>query len=156
MSTFRAYRDRTIAFQSVETIEDWHIKVYTISYQPTFGATVILAKAKQLLPQWISKAQATTLPAHKLGFLIVHEGSDGTWMLFYWWTGGEMLGNQLFFAPTDQPQHIEANPHPFGLVCIWELEIIQHERQAWIRHVLAQAAMPNINDYLQDYLSKQA
>jgi hypothetical protein len=35
---------------------------------------------------------------------------------------------------------------------VWDLSVVAHERDAWIRHVLASPATPNLDAYLADWL----
>lgn len=37
--------------------------------------------------------------------------------------------------------------------CVWELAVQAHEREAWLRHVLANPAGPDLDAYLRDGLS---
>jgi hypothetical protein len=150
MSSFKPYQDRTIAFYSLAIIDVWRIKIYTISHQSTFTADATLQAAIQQLPDWLQIAEESNLPIYELGFLIVHEGVDGVWILLHWWTGGEMLGSRVYFANADAPDHIEPNAYPFGLVCVWELEVIQHEREAWMEQVLRKANAPDMEGYLRN------
>jgi hypothetical protein len=40
------------------------------------------------------------------------------------------------------------------IACVWDLSIVAHEREAWIRHVLA-ADVPDLNAYLDDQLDAE-
>ncbi|MEM1327163.1 MAG: hypothetical protein AAGI23_14470 [Bacteroidota bacterium] len=150
--TFTPYRNRSIAFQQAEQIGDWHVKIYTISHQSSFAANKTLQEAIKQLPDWLKAVDDSCIWAlHRLGFLIVHEGEDGIWILLYWWMNGEMLGNYLYIANISAPTQIKASPYPYGLVCVWELEVVQHERTAWVRHLLKEGEA-DVEGYLEDVL----
>ena len=87
--------------------------------------------------------------AHGLGFAILHEGLQGTWLLLHWWAHGDILCGRLLrtepggfdFAPQDQRPLV---------ACVWELAVIDHERRAWTRAMQAEA--PDPGAYLADAL----
>ena len=39
--------------------------------------------------------------------------------------------------------------------CIWELEIIYHERTSWINNILKEEQNPKINNYLEDVINRE-
>jgi hypothetical protein len=39
------------------------------------------------------------------------------------------------------------------ITCVWEMAVLWHERNAWVKHILQQHNKPNINAYLQDQLN---
>jgi hypothetical protein len=42
-------------------------------------------------------------------------------------------------------------PHPTpAIACVWELAVLDHERRAWVRHVLARPHGPDAGAYLRD------
>ena len=64
----------------------------------------------------------------KIGFLILHSGTEGIFSLINWWVGENMLNTHIFLTAPKKPMdftQISGN----GLApCIWELEVIYHER----------------------------
>lgn len=64
-----------------------------------------------------------------------------------------MLGSLVFFADKNAPLQIAPSPYPVGLICIWELEVVIHERKAWIAHILQQPDSPDFGAYLNDTLT---
>ena len=149
---FEAYQARAITFYDVVRVEDWHVKVYTITNRTAFGADAVLTKALARLSTWLGWAQHTGLPVYQHAFLIVHEAREGVWILLNWWTGGEMIQTAVYFADSATPDVIAPSPHAGALVCVWELEVIWHERRAWISHVLQHAEAPHFGRYLNDVL----
>ncbi len=85
--------------------------------------------------------------SHGLGFVVLHEGEAGTWLLMDWWAHGDILCQRLSldtgagFRPADD--------RPL-LACVWELPVIAHERGAWVRHMMR--AAPSPDGYLADRL----
>ena len=149
--TFERYRDRVLRFEQILQVEDWQIKVYTISNRPAFESHTILQNAMNAVPDWLPGHNRTDLPVYNLGWLIVHEGREGAWVLFSWWTGGEMIETIMHFAGFDTPNTFQPSPYSRNaMICVWELEVVIYERQAWINHVLKKPEAPDFTAYLAD------
>lgn len=147
---FRKYQARTIQNREIVMVENWKVKVCTITSGTNFRSDNILDKAKQNLSQWLNLSQSLQLPTYNMAFLIVHEGTDGVWSIINWWIGGEMLQNRTYFTSFDNQDQFELCPNEGGMVCVWELAVIAHERQAWISHILKKATSPDFVAYLND------
>lgn len=147
------YQERKIDFHAVVNVSDWKVKVYTISKNKRFTAQPTLQAVITKLPGWVSKARQSKLPNHDHAIVMVHEAREGVLILFSWWTGGEMLETEIYFADYAQPEVISVSP--FGesaLMCVWEIEIFAHERKAWINHVLKKADAPDFSGYSNDII----
>lgn len=146
MNPFRPYDSRKIRFLGAKPAQGWTVKWYTISVFETFRSSLVLERIARQLPTWVQDASDTSLPTHDVAFLIIHEASDGYWVLFNWWTGGEMIRTCSCYLP-DERAPLQASP--FGsMICIWELEVVIHERRSWIQHILNNT--PDFNAYLND------
>ena len=153
---FETYKPRIIDFRELVRVDDWRVKVYTITKEKRFSSFGTLECIKMELPRMLQVAQYSNLPTYKIAFLMVHEAREGVLILLTWWTGGEMVESKIFFSDYATPNKIE--PSPFknkALVCIWELEVFAHERKAWIEHVLSKAKNPDINAYLNSHLKQE-
>ena len=154
MSEFDQYKGRNIKFQGLHITDGWALKIYTISMHEHFQShTTLQSILSQLDSLFLSKARQSTLPTHHHAFLIIHEAREGVWILFNWWIGGEMIESEVFFSSYSTPRVISKNPHTGALVCVWELEVIIHERQAWITHVLKNASDPEFSNYQKDIMT---
>ena len=154
MSEFETYKDRAIEFIGTHHVKDWWIKVYTITLHEKFKAEDTLkAVVKNLENVFLKTANASNLLTHQHAFVIVHEGREGVWILFSWWTGGEMLETKVHFSSYKNPTIISPSPHSGALVCTWELEVFIHERKAWIQHVLRNSTNPDFKSYQNDSLN---
>ncbi len=91
--------------------------------------------------------QADPLRSHGLGFYIAHVGEEAVWLLIDWWNTGGILSQCLFRAPLERPAAFERVTEP-ALACVWELILLTHERNAWVRHMLTPAPRPDA--YLAD------
>lgn len=150
---FETYRPRKIEFRKLLTVNDWNVKVYSITLNSNFQSLKILKRLEKELPMFLIAADESTLPTYKIAFLIVHEAREGVWALFNWWAGGEMIETKVYFVNYNEPHLIKESPYtPNSLLCVWELEIFAHERLSWINSVLKNAAKPDFKYYLNDVI----
>jgi hypothetical protein len=109
-------------------------------------------------PQWLRRHAASVLPEppregdHPVGFLILHHGLEGSYLLVSQWYDADMLKHWVrgavagadggtVFAPLAQRDLI---------ACVWELEVIRFERDAWVNTVLARGRLDS--DVIDAYL----
>jgi len=96
-------------------------------------------------PEWLEQQAATVLSPtlddgdHPLGFLIVHYGMDGTYLLVSQWYDANMLKHWVLGADGDADGSTTFAPLAQRdlVACVWELEVIRFERDAWVNTVLA-------------------
>jgi hypothetical protein len=70
---------------------------------------------------------------HGIGFVLVHYARDGNYLLASRWYGGNMLKHELFvLSHTAQGWHAEPLVSTNIVACVWELQVITFERQAWV------------------------
>ncbi|MEQ8238251.1 MAG: hypothetical protein RIA69_03520 [Cyclobacteriaceae bacterium] len=152
MKEFELYKSRNIDFRGVQKVDDWYVKVYTISIHKKFKSDITLDAVLKNSAAFINIPKNSKLPTYEQAFVIIHEAREGVWILFSWWTGGEMLETVVHFSSYLDPALIEPSPHPNSLVCTWELEVFIHERNAWIEHILKKAQKPDFKSYLNDVI----
>ena len=92
------------------------------------------------------KAVATRVPAGEVGFTIAHDARSAGLGLIYWWANENELHRTAYVSPLDAPGELEPLADA-GLACVWELEIIDFERRAWLHDVL-------VNDDVESYLER--
>lgn len=131
---------------------DWRLKAYGISHQHDEpGADLVTAAretAVRILPQTPNDERR-----HGAGFLIAHDGALGRWALIYWWSNNIWLHERLFHSPVDSPR-LELRAVTDDLIaCVYELRVVEWERQAWLRHVIDGPG--DIEAYLADQLTTQ-
>jgi hypothetical protein len=118
------------------------LKVYGMFAEPEKGSVMPP-------PQWLEKQAAQVLCEplrdgdHAVGFLILHYGMDGSYLLVSQWYGANMLkhwvrgatpgaGEDAAFAPLAETALV---------ACVWELEVMAFERDAWVNTVLARGQL---------------
>jgi hypothetical protein len=90
------------------------------------------------------------------GFVVLHRGGDGAaYVNAYTWVWDNVLhmrgaaaAQSELGCPDEDPTHFIALDRPW-IGCVWELPPIQHERDAWVRHMLMPDA-PDLAGYLGD------
>ncbi|MEM9870346.1 MAG: hypothetical protein AAF822_03750 [Pseudomonadota bacterium] len=83
-----------------------------------------------------------------MGFAIVHPGSDGVSIGFYWWAMGSVLCQHVHRASYGAaPMDTITRP---VVACVWELAIIQAEQAAWRAHMMQDP--PDIDGYMTQRL----
>ena len=152
MAHFEQYSPRSIQFVKVEEVDGWYIKVYKQSMHERYAALDTFDAVLKQLSAFIDIPGQSLRPVYEHAFLIVHEARDGISILLFWWTGGEMLNRSTWFATVDEPQKLLYQPENNRLVCVWELEIILHERLAWIKHILENSENPDFSGYRGNHL----
>ena len=148
------YRPRKINFNDWFSMNDWAVKIYTITMKDTYNSHEILKNVKKHIPIWLDAIEQSDMPTYKQAFIIVHEAREGVWILINWWTGGEMIETKVHFSYYSTPEVITDSPYQTSsLLCVWELEVFAHERKSWIKNVLQNAHSPDFDNYKIDVLN---
>jgi hypothetical protein len=129
-----------------EGLDDWQLKLYGIALPGLAPRTELvdaaLAVAAEALPQ-PAKAEGRD----GTGFVVVHDAATVCFALVYWWQNDNELHQRCFFSPLDDPAALEPIANP-AAGCVWELEVIDFERRAWLADVLANPEGPDVDLYL--------
>ena len=139
------FTPRPIQFARQIEHDGWRLKRYDIHLEsePIDEAVFDsgLERALTLLP---SPPMTERRPG--VGFVICHQGADSHYIVLNWWDNE----NELF-------QHIRIRARPDGQwgpgegrgsFCVWDTQVIWHEREAYVRHVLTRET--SIESYLAD------
>jgi hypothetical protein len=86
------------------------------------------------------------------GFTIAHEGTAAAMALVYWWAEENELHRRAYAAPLDDSGALEPLGGT-GMACVWELEVIDFERRAWLEGVLIDG---DVDAYLEKALEPVA
>ncbi|WP_299110977.1 hypothetical protein [uncultured Winogradskyella sp.] len=149
------YKPRKIKFEELCMVNDWQIKIYTISKNDAFNHQDLYKSTKAQLSQWLELKNSFNSAHNNIGFLIIHAGTEGVFSLINWWVGNNMLNTHIFMTKYDTPNTFIKISGDGLAPCIWELEIINHERLAWTSHILKQVPKPDYNAYLNATFSKE-
>jgi hypothetical protein len=138
-----------MCFIGVKDLSGWKMKTYGVACGPRPRAELVTAA---------NRVATDTLPerpdldgAFGMGFLIVHDAADGCLALVHWWVRPDELHQQVFAATHEKPRLL-APPLTAAIGRLPDLAIIEHERQALLRHVLERPSGPDLDAYLTDVL----
>ena len=80
------------------------------------------------------------------GFTIAHEGKAAAMALVYWWAQENEVHRRAYAAPLPLGSAGDLVAlTDTGMACVWELEVIDFERRAWLADVLIDG---DVNAYL--------
>lgn len=90
------------------------------------------------------------------GWVVLHRGGDtGAYLLVYTWVWDNVVevhtataGQPAIGCPDEDPSHFVPETRRWA-GCVWELPALEHERAAWVRHMLVPDA-PDLDGYLAD------
>jgi hypothetical protein len=133
----RPFAPRPITFAGLHTHEGWRLKRYTITrdaepldwdaFAPGLGLTLAA------LPQ-----PAVTAERPGLGFVIAHRGAGADYIVLGWWDRENELPVRVVVR--EQTPGAEWRPaRGSESFCVWDLQVIGFERDAYVATVLAEA-----------------
>jgi hypothetical protein len=144
-----AYRTRPIRFLDYWRLDDWTLKVYGIAYAGLALGAALIEAAEGVARQRLTQS-ADECNHYHLGFVGIHQGRTGNLVFVDWWADENELHHHAYFSPSEAPANLEYRT-PTGLAaCAWDLHLISHERDAWLRAVLKNRASPDPHAYLAD------
>ena len=148
--TNNMYQPRLINFKENVIIEDWIIKVYTITKDINLMELVNFEVIKTELPTWLNLKNSFNSDTYKIGFLIIHFGTEGVFSIINWWVGQNMLNSNVFFSNYSNPNIFKKISGDGLVACIWELEIIHYEKLSWTENILKKLPNPIFEKYIKD------
>ncbi|MFF8841478.1 hypothetical protein ACF08N_01930 [Streptomyces sp. NPDC015127] len=130
------------------------IKRYHVTADPAGIAPEVEKAAYAILPDLLPEPDGTP----PVTFVVLHRGGDdGAYLNAYSWVwdnvlhfAGAAAGQPVLGCPDRDPAHfVRTDPGRSWIGCVWELPPIRHERDAWVRHMLA-PDRPDLDAYLSD------
>jgi hypothetical protein len=116
------YQPRQIAFAG----RDGRLKHYGIGLDGAARPELLAATRE---------AAREVVPDGAVGFTIAHDAAGAGLGLVYWWANDNEIHMRAFASPLDDPGALEPADGT-GMACVWELEVIDFERRAWLEDVL--------------------
>lgn len=147
------YRKRPIRFLEHWEQSGWRLKVYGIAYQGEYPRAHLIENAKGLARERLPPSPSTE-GRYGVGFLGVHDGRGADFIFLDWWAEENELHHHVYVASHDQPDHFRYAT-PTGLIaCVWDLQVLCFEREAWLQSVLANPSGPDLDRYLRLQLNE--
>lgn len=147
------YRSRPIKFKETIEINDWRIKVYTITKGENFYHPEFYKSVKEKLPGWLSLKNSFNNDNNNIGFLILHSGNEGVFSVMNWWVGENMLNTHIFFSDYQSEGNFKKISGDGLAPCVWELEVIYHEKKSWTENVLKKLPDADYDTYILDTIN---
>lgn len=148
LNSLEPFRERRTGLCGLTEIHGWKLKIYGMVAdgaelsEETVKAAIRTAEDEVPWPQDIDA---------KFGFMTIHVGDEAIWALVDIWAD-DILRHFLFRASHDAPTEFFPAPTDGSMACVWELEVLWHERKAWVRHVLSTPKDPFFEGYMDDVL----
>jgi hypothetical protein len=147
MRVSEPFAPRERRFEQVVELVGYRLKLYTVRYAErelsSEARDYALSAAAPLLPQ-----PACTDSRPGVGFAIHHAGRGMDFFVLAWWDEeNELCTRVLARTQSDVREWREVRYHTVG--CVWDLEIVAFERDAYVATVLANAGEPVLDAYLR-------
>ncbi len=145
---------RRIQFRNLIALRDWRIKRYTITRSKVGDATDWgeFVNGRELAAQTLPNP-ARTDERPGLAFIVEHRGADADYIVLCWWDRENELPTRVFV----RDQHVEGGWHEATdgeSFCVWDLQVIFFERNAYVGTPLAEEAdESSVDAYLAMRLS---
>jgi len=148
------FAERFLTTPSPIEVSGRHVKRYHLNVVDADIDSAIQAAAYAELPALLPEPDGTPPAA----FSVLHQGADGAFLIAYSWMWDNVLechsraaGVPLLGCPDEDPTHFVESPQRW-IGCVWELAPLEHERSAWVRHLL-EPSSPDLAAYLTDQLA---
>lgn len=100
-----------------------------------YGIATHAEDPRRALATATREAAADLVPDGAYSFTIAHDAQASALGLVYWWAHENELLHRVLVAPHGDPAALVIHDGP-EMACVWELEVVDFERRAWLRHVL--------------------
>ena len=146
-----AYAPRRVRPMGVRSFGDWTLKLYGIAYGRAEPSPELVHAALEAADSALP-APARSDARYGLGFLGIHHGRDSNFVFVCWWENENELQHRVFYSAPDRPGALRPATPQEPIACVWDLSVIAHEREAWIRHILSRPSAADRVAYLADAL----
>jgi hypothetical protein len=100
-----------------------------------YGIAADGGDARPALAEALRRVAGESIPPGALGFTIAHDAATAALAIVYWWANDNEIHARYFAAPRGDPGALAPLEDP-GMACVWELEVIDFERRAYLEDVL--------------------
>jgi hypothetical protein len=123
-----------------------------MAFSEKFVCWAGLGEADRFVASLLPEPDQETPPA---GFTVLHRNSQGAFLDAFSWVWSNVIecrtsaaGIPFLGCEDEDPTNFRPLDRPW-IGCVWELAPLEHERKAWVRHVLMPDA-PHLGAYLAD------
>lgn len=144
MDDFTPYAERDRTFQGVLDRQGHHLKEYAIHSGPeTLDRSSFEAGIELVLRELPPPSLADGRPG--LGFMIAHRGCGADYVVLGWWDRENELPVRVVVRDGERWRPAR----PSESFCVWDLDVIAHERDAYVETVLAGPGESGADGYLE-------
>ena len=141
------YTRRPVRFLELWEWQGWRIKIYGISALAEYPSEELVQAAREIARQRLPQP-AISDRHYGVGYLIVHEGVDGDYVLVDWWFDQDIVQHHSYGALKGHAGKLQYHWPPGAGFCVWELAVCWFEREAWVETVLSNPQNPDLEAYL--------
>lgn len=141
------YRGREIRLLDVWKPDDWRMKVYGIGARGGMPSSGLMQRAKKTAARLLETVASHT-DHYGVGFLGVHRGRGADVVFVDWWASENELHHHLHVAEPGRPETLRPRDAHELSACVWDLEVVAFERDAWVRCVLEHPDSPRWDEYM--------
>lgn len=139
-----SYSPRPVTQYGVQVVNGWPTKIYGLAVEGEPGEELLDA-ARAAAVASLPAPAAAAAAGGGAAFVIAHRARPACFVLVYWWATPVDLRLAYFRSPLDRPAELSPMPQ-YSTGCVWELALTNHERAAWVEHVLGN--VPSLDAYL--------
>lgn len=151
------FKPRPVSYLGVHPIGDWQFKIYRMAYKESEPVDGLLDATLSNLPKWLDdNTKLNDFDHYKVGTVIIHEAKDSILTVVSWWVYENVIQNHVYCAPFDNPIEAVDYSNKGIRFCVWELNILWHERNLWVEHVLKNADSPDWEKYLANHFESKS
>jgi hypothetical protein len=145
------YKARTFRFHGVQPQDGWRLKLYSISHD---GSSLKWNEFEEAIRLALVALPTPPVASGRLGvgFLIAHHGKTGDYLILAWWD----LENELPLRVFVRPRKGGARWRPAReseSICVWDLEILWSEREAYVDTILSGEGLSAKEKYLERFMN---
>jgi hypothetical protein len=152
-----AYRDRVVRLGGVLEREGWRLKRFDISVDGHLSDEAFAPGVEMALSRLPRPAVSAVRAG--VGALIRHlgrgaGGEDALYVVLMWWDNRNEMITRVFVRDDSggAPGAWIAGDGRYSF-CVWDLEVMWREREAYVRHVLSPERGADIEAYLTEGMS---
>ncbi len=127
----KPYRSRPITAREPIRYRDWMLKSYEIVHGTAPFDASRFADARPLALASLPEPAITPVRPG-VGFIIEHQGNAVDYLVLGWWDRENELPLRVFVRDSGTWRPAQGSES----VCVWDLQVIWHERQAYVSTIL--------------------
>lgn len=141
------YPERTVSVLGTLSFAAFTLKAYGLFVDDNTLTDEELGHARGVFTSRLADV-ATADGENYLGFALIHKGTEGLTLSSFWWVQGCVLCHDHVRIPFNGIDTLsDMRPHVLG--CVWELDLIHFERNAWQQTMMR--PQPDAKDYLHSW-----